>query len=423
MFNIKNQPKSLVIGIDARMYGEAQTGIGTYIKYLIGNLLALDYLNQYVIFLFPSEVKNFKFQISNFKNKVKNFKIVEVNSHWYGWKEQLVLPWQMIKEGVDLMHFPHFNMPILYPGKFVVTIHDLTPKFFPGHKIGKYWHRRKAFDFVFSSALKRSEKIIAVSNYTKNEILKYYDITEEKIKVIYEGVKLNFQFLPTGSRVLDRIGTISNFQFHDLKQKYKITKPFIFYTGVWRDHKNLVGLIKAFNILTKKYKLNYQLVLGGKEDSYYPEVRQTWEKLGLKVNNLNNQQFNHKTIKPFFDYDIICPGFIPENELPLFYQAADLFILPSFSEGFGLVGVEAMGFRLPVAASRVTSLPEVFGEAALYFDPIDIEDMAKKMRQVLSSEELKEKLISKGSERIKRYSWERTAEETLKIYEEILENT
>ncbi|OWK27228.1 MAG: hypothetical protein US76_02845 [Parcubacteria group bacterium GW2011_GWA2_38_13b] len=376
------------IGIDARMYGAAQTGIGTYIEYLVKNLLEIDFEadashrcgvsknNFYKIFLMEPEFGRFKITQENVEK-------IKVNSRWYGWREQLIFPWQMAREKVDLMHFPHFNVPIMYRGKFIVTIHDLTPLYFPGRKMGGSWLRKKAFKFVFKNAARKAEKIIAVSNYTKNDLMKNFSVNEKKIKVIYEGIKKS-----------------SNRVSADL-ESYGITKPYILYVGVWRQHKNLVGLIEAFDILIKKYNMDLRLVLVGGEDPYYPEIRRTWENL-----NLGGR--------------IVTPGFLKDNEMASFYQNANLFVIPSFAEGFGFVGLEAAAAGTPVVSSNAASLPEILGEGAVYFDPYNIEDMAQKMRVVLLDADLRNKLVMKAHENLKKYSWEKMAKETLGLYEDML---
>ena len=375
------------IGIDARMYGASQTGIGTYIEYLIKNLLEIDpvaqqvdygagQLNFYKIFLMEPEFGNFKISQENVEK-------IKVNSRWYGWREQLVFPWQIAREKIDLMHFPHFNVPVFYRGKFITTIHDLTPLYFPGRKMGGSWFRKKAFNFVFRNAAQKAEKIIAVSNYTKNDLMKNFSVDEEKIKVIYEGIK-----------------KLPNKNFVNL-ENYKITKPYILYVGVWRQHKNLVGLIRAFDILVKKYNMDLQLVLVGSEDPYYPEIRKIWESLDLADK-------------------IITPGFLSDDELANFYQNAALFVIPSFAEGFGFVGLEAAMAGTPVVSSNVTSLPEILGEGAVYFAPYDVNDMAEKMRTVLLDANLRNKLIVKAYENLKKYSWQKMARETLELYRDAL---
>lgn len=371
------------IGIDARMYGYAQTGIGNYIRHLIGCIFEFDKENNYVVFLLPEEFDNFILPSERIKK-------IQTSSRWYGWKEQLILPVQVYKENLDLMHFTHFNSPILYFGKSITTIHDITPFFFPGHKM-KSLARKIGFRAVFYSSVKKASKVIAVSENTKKDIVKYFGLDEKKISVVYEGVDGQF------SSEKDFL------KIDALKNKYSLKKPFIFYTGVWRNHKNLVGLIKAFSILKKKHKMDFDLVLGGKEDPYYPEVRQIWHKLGLEK-------------------DIKRVGFIDQEELPVFYNAASLFVIPSFYEGFGLIGLESFASGTPVVSSSRTSLPEVLGDAVIYFNPNNHEEMAEKMRLVLTDKKLYNELMEKGLERVKKYSWEKMGKETLEIYKKILVN-
>ena len=388
------------IGIDARMYGYAQTGIGNYIRHLLKSIFELDKENNFVVFLLSEEFDNFK--IPN-----ERIKKVKVSAKWYGWKEQFLFPIKLYQEKLDLMHFTHFNSPVLYFKKSIVTIHDVTPFHFPGHKM-KSLIRRIGFKLVFLSSVKKASKIIAVSGNTKNDIINYFKIKENKIKVIYEGVDEQFRARTlAGVHSLDcKKNDLNKIKSYRLSRKLgtelQITKPFIFYTGVWRNHKNLVGLIKAFAILKNKYKLNYQLVLGGKEDPYYPEVRETWQKLGLEK-------------------DIIRTGFIDQECLPLFYNEAELFVIPSFYEGFGLIGLEAMACGIPVVSSNTTSLPEILGEAAIYFNPHNPEEMAEKMKLVLTDKKLYNRLRENGFRQIRKYSWERMGEETMRVYKKNIE--
>ncbi len=419
------------IAIDARMYGATQTGIGNYIFHLMKYLFEIDQKNNYLVFLLPEEYD--KFELPN-----KRVKKIKVSAKWYGWKEQIVFPLEILKHKIDLIHFPHFNSPILYhwivwiqsimsrrrggsrpASTTITTIHDLTPYYFPGHKMNS-WLRRKSFKLVFSTAVKKSSRVIAVSEYTKKDMIKIFlrssqkiplapacpagrpfdkGRTINKIQVIYEGVDEQFQVV----KDCGKMGIAETRLIASLQEKYKITKPFIFYTGVWRNHKNLVGLIKAFDLIVNKYKINYQLVLGGKEDLYYPEVRQTWEKL-----NLGGR--------------IIRAGFISKEELPLFYNMADVFVIPSFREGFGLIGLEAMACGTPVISSSKTSLPEILGDAAIYFNPGNHKEMAEKIAQVIRDKDLKNDLIQKGFKQIEKYDWKRMAGKTLEMYEEEMNN-
>lgn len=378
-----DQSKIYTIGIDARMYGPEQTGIGNYIRHLIVNLAEIDKRNNYIIFLLDKEYGAFKLPAENFRK-------ARVFSHWYSWREQILLPWEFSKECLDLMHFPHFNTPVLYSGKSVVTIHDITPFFFPGHKMNS-WLRRNAFKFVFNSSIKKASGVIAVSSSTKNDIVKYFGLKSGKIDVVYEGVDENFKILPNRGKIRE-----------ELSANYNVKKPFIFYAGVWRNHKNIVGLLKAFSIIKKRLGGKYQLVLGGKEDPYYPEIKETICELNLEK-------------------DIITPGFIPDSEMALFYNSCAIFVIPSFYEGFGLVGLEAFACGTPVVSSNTTSLPEVLGSSALYFDPRDEEQMAAIMIEALENEKTREQMIQNGLKQVQKYSWRRMAEETHDIYNKILE--
>lgn len=368
------------IGIDARMYGpQATTGIGAYIKDLTDQIFLIDQKNEYILFMLEPAY-------SEFQPPNPRIKKVKVDCHWYSIAEQFKMPKILLKHKLDLVHFPHFNVPILYPKKFVVTIHDITPKFFPGPKVKKSTARRLGYQTVFKLGVKKAKKVIAVSNYTKDNLVKYFKLPLEKIKVIHNGFNQNFK-ITTDENLLQKT-----------KLKYNITKPFILYIGVWRDHKNLPGLIKAFNILRSDYKLDYQLVLGGKPDSRYPEIKKV----------IDDSQFKS---------DIIMPGFVSQKELPLLYNAARLFVLPSFCEGFGLVALESLTCGTPVIASNTTSLPEILEDAALYFDPKNPAEIAKVGNQVLTDSDLYNDLKNRGFKQIGRYSWNKCASETLRVYE------
>jgi len=366
------------IGIDARMYGSSQTGIGNYVKNLIENIAKIDTKNEYVVFMLKNRINDFDI------SKISNFKKIPVSSYWYTYSEQTKFPLELYRHKLDLMHFTHFNTPLLYKKPFVVTIHDITPLFFPGHKMNSII-RKTASRAAFKNSMKNSKHIISVSNFTKEQIIKNFSTNANKITTIYEGISKNFQ----REIKYDRI--------KEIKEKYGIKKPYIFYVSVWRNHKNVVGLIKAFDILRKKYNQDIQLVLGGKEDPYYPEVRKTWEQLGIGEH-------------------IVRPGFISEEELPMFFKGASVVARPSFIEGFTLVEFEAMSQGIPVAASNASCIPELLGNAAIYFDPLNSKEMADVIYRGLTDEKLREDLIKKGYERIKNFSWEKCAKKTLEVY-------
>jgi glycosyltransferase involved in cell wall biosynthesis len=386
------------IGIDARMLGEEQTGIGLYIKNLIENIAKLDKEDEYILFLR-------KEQFDSFELPEKNFKKVLADYRWYSFSEQFYFLFKLYFENLDLVHFPSFNAPIFYFKKRITTIHDLTPKYFPGHKMNSFL-RRFASNMVFLRSISGSRKIISVSEYTKKEILKFYKIKSEKIEVIYQGIpnanKNTTKATAQNHQVSDDRQILGDFESKKIfkknfLEKYKIRKPYIFYTGVWRNHKNIVGLVYAFERLREKYNKDILLVLGGKEDPFYPEVRKTWENLGLKDN-------------------IITPGFIKNEEMGIFLKNAEVFVLPSFVEGFGFGPLEALSYGTPVAVSDAGAMPEVLGESALYFDPNNNKDIAEKINKLLEDDGLRKALIEEGKKRLVNYTWISCTKNTLRLY-------
>jgi len=366
------------IGIDARLYRSSAAGIGRYSQNLIKNLLEIDKVNQYILFMTDEdyrEFKNPKSQILNPK-QILNFKIQITNIPHYSLAEQTKMPGIIAKEKCDLVHFLNFNYPVKYKGKFIVTIHDLTLLFYPEAARKTNFAKQWAFRYILKKACENSSKIIAVSENTKNDIMKTFNIDSEKIAVIYEAVD-------------DKIISKDKKKVEEIR-RYK--EPVILYVGQFRRHKNIEGLLKAFAILRKE--MPAKLVLIGKIPKDF------------RVDN-------EEILK-----DTLMPGFIADVELAAWYKIASVFVLPSFYEGFGLPGLEAMMAGTPVVASNQSSLPEIFQEAALYFDPSKPSEIADKIKTVISDKVVSGQLIEKGKIQAKKYSWRKTAEQTLKLYEE-----
>ena len=376
------------IGIDARMLG--YSGIGRYAENLIRELAKIDKKNQYIIFLqkrkIKSEIRNPKFETNHNLQILnsKNCKIIETDAPIYSIKEQSNFWRTVVKQKLDIMHFTHFNVPVLYRRPYVVTIHDLTPLYFPGKK-RKSILEKKAYKFVLKNALKRAQKIIAVSKFTKSDILKNFPfINDKKIEVIYEGA---------GATAAVKLKT------KILNSKFLIPNSYLLYVGVWREHKNILGLIRAFEKLKKTTKL----VIVGKPDPYYREVEEAAEKSKFKK-------------------DIILTGYVSDEKLDTIYQNATAFVFPSFYEGFGLPPLEAMAKNVPVLSSNTSSLPEILGDAALYFNPRDEKDMVDKIKKILDDKKLRNDLIEKGKKRVLKYSWKECAEKTLRVYNSLMTN-
>jgi len=382
------------IGIDARMYRSGVAGIGRYSQNLIKNLLEINQKDEFILFMTSDDYRELKNPKSlprrqagklQMTNKNSNVKIKITNIPHYSLAEQLTLPKIIEKENLDLMHFLNFNCPVRYGGKFVVTIHDLTLLFYPETARDTNIYKKLGFKYVMKKACRNAAKIIAVSENTKKDIIDKFQIPKSKIQTIYEAAD-------------DKIfGRVSSESLKSLREKYKINQPLILYVGQFRAHKNLIGLLKAFEILRSNFPC--QLAILGKRD-------------------LNHQL---KTILDKADYkdDIVMPGFVEDTELAQWYKIASVFVLPSFYEGFGLPGLEAMMVGTPVAASNQASLPEIYQDGAWYFDPFDTADIAGRIKEVLKDEKLRKNLIEKGKIIARSYSWRKTAEQTLDLYKQI----
>ncbi len=394
-----NLGKRRTIGIDARFYGPLGKGLGRYTQEIVDNIIAItvDEPLNYIIFLSP---ENFDEFICSNENVHKEL----INSRWYTLAEQFEVPYKWWKNKIDLMHFPHFNVPFIKPGNYVVTIHDLILTKFPTHRASTlhpfvYWLKDKGYRLIISSAVKFAKKIITVSNFTKFDLIKQFKADGKKIEVTYEGVAN----LSKGNDSLF-VAKLDNQKTLDF---YNIHLPFLLYIGNAYPHKNLEGLISAFAKLHIKRK-DLRLVFVGKEDYFYNRVKDF-----AKVNNLWQKE-NHNS-------PVVFTGYVPDADLEALFQEADAYIFPSLYEGFGLPPLEAMAHGCPVISSNRASMPEILGSAALYFNPEDKDEIIEKVEQILNNPTEKERFINLGYEQVKKYSWWECALATSKIYQKVLE--
>jgi glycosyltransferase involved in cell wall biosynthesis len=362
------------IGLDLRMVGGG-SGIDRYITELAMQILQIDKKNEYILFVRNAE------QAKDFKKFDQRVVIADIPH--YSLAEQMKFPSVLKKENLDIVHFPHFNVPIFYNRPFVVTIHDLIHTKIPGRKKSHFIYRI-AYNLIIRHAIRTSKKIIAVSTTTKKEILEHFKVAEKKIQVVYEGAKDTYH-------MIDKLEA-KNY----VREKFKITKPYVLYVGVWRRYKNLPNLSKAFTKL-KKQGLNHELVLVGEPDPHYPEI--------MEQVTRNMAQKSIKTL-----------GRVSDEDLLNLYNAADLFVLPSLSEGFGLTPLEAGACGVAVACSDIPTLREVMGSGAEYFDPLNIDNIADVIKSMLNDDKLREELANRALARTKHFSWKQAAEETVSIY-------
>lgn len=373
------------IGIDARFVGPQGTGLGKYSEKLILNLAKIDKKNQYVIFL---QKNNW-----NFLKVPENFTKTLANISWYSLEEQLKMPRIFEKENLDILHVPHFNVPILYNRKFIITIHDLIHHEFKKDAATTrnpiiFKLKRFAYQKVIEKAIKKSQKIIVPSNFVKGQIIKKFNVVPIKLVVTYEAAEEEYSQQST-----------VNIKPSTLLEKFSIRKPFIIYVGNAYPHKNLENLLEAMKLLTDNHPpVNTHLMIVCARDVFAHRLDEKIKKLNLS---------NHVTLT----------GYIEATNLSQIFKSAQAYVFPSLSEGFGIPGLNAMAANLPLIASNIPTLKEIYGEAALYFDPKDPKDIAEKISKVLMDSKIKSDLIKKGSEQVKKYSWLQMAQETLKIYE------
>ncbi len=370
------------IGIDARFWGSrGGFGIGVYTEELLTALRQLDTSNRYLILVRKEALASVPL--------AENFEAVVVPFPHYSLAEQFFYPSLLRSLRLDLIHFTNFNTPIvggLPPS--LVTVHDLTLLFFPGKTRRSFWHRL-GYRLVMEKGIQRAKKIIAVSEHTKNDLSRFLQVPAQKIRVIHEGISTRFK--PVKDQAL----------IDKVLRRFGISREYLLYVGQWRQHKNLINLIRAFALLKKATRLPHELVLAGGVDPRSLEILPLIKKLGLEK-------------------EIVLTGFVADEELPALYSGAALFVFPSLYEGFGFPPLEAMSCGCPVVASASASLPEVLDGAALFFDPTQAEEMAAKIHQVLSSFGLRRELREKGLKQAKKFSWRKTAQETLRLYRELL---
>ncbi len=370
------------IGIDMRMAGEG-FGIGEYASHLAQALIERNRDFQYVL-IFDRQFN----QALADKFSKNGTEIVLTNCKYYSFQEQVRLPRLLWKLRLDLVHFPNFNLPFAYRGKYVVTIHDLIHHQVPG-KRKKNWPYRLAYRAIIANAARSAKKIIAVSHATKNDIISILGTPENRIDVVYEGVTSSMYRRPDAETI------------DELCRRLGIDGPFFLSVGVWRRYKNYPRLTRAFNRFISNGSKAFQLVLTGDPDSNYPEV----------MSEVRRSLPTHA---------LITPGKVSRQDLTGLYYSAFAYVHPSLFEGFGLPLIEAQTAGCPVAASDIPAAREIMKESAIFFDPLSENSITEAMDRIANDQDLRVKLKQDGDLNAKRFSWSKAAQETEIIYRSIL---
>ena len=379
------------IGIDIRMIGKKRTGDEAVFFNLVKNLAEVDKSNQYFLFTDrnPKEDHDLKDEIRKLQLP-NNFQIIFINSPNRFWWNLWALPDYLRKNPLDIFHIQYIA-PFWLPKKvkMVLTIHDISFNFFP-----QFIKKSDLFflKMLIPRSLRMAARIIAVSEFTKKEIKKYYNISAEKIAVVHNGVDFE---------LFDKY--IDQNKLAEIRKKYSLPEKFLLYIGTLQPRKNLPALIQAMHILQEKYNLeDIKFVIAGNREAHNfdPEIDEAIEKYGL-------------------DKSVIFPGWIDEEDKPAIYKLAQCFVFPSLYEGFGIPIIEAMSAGTPVISSNSSCLPEIGKTGVIFADPKKPEEFAKRIHDILTDENLKESLIKKGKETAKNYTWQKNSEKTLGVYESL----
>jgi glycosyltransferase involved in cell wall biosynthesis len=357
-------------------------GIGRYMQCLVEAVLAQESEHEFLLVL-PPDAQDV---IST--NGARGEKICS-SSRYYSLREQVELPRILRAHKIDLLHAPHFLLPLLRPCPAVVTIHDviyLACKDDLSSRLGRLYYRG-----MMAAATRISARIITDSEYSKADIVRHLDADPAKVDVIYPGVSSAFQPVTDVSRL------------EQVRPKYSINKEFILYTGIYKPRKNHAGLLRAFHKL-RASGLSAQLVIAGPMQEGERELKSLARELRIEK-------------------DVIFTGFVGDFDLAALYSAARVYACPSLYEGFGFTVLEAMACGTPVVCSRETSLPEVAGDAAVYADSRNPEEFAEALLQVFRDSGLRAGLVEKGHRNCLRFNWAKAAAQTTTVYEQSAANT
>jgi glycosyltransferase involved in cell wall biosynthesis len=368
------------IAIDARKWRDY--GIGTYVRNLVRHLARLDHETTYFLFCDRSDE-------ATLRDLAANFVPVVDDSPGYGIAEQITIPLKLRRLGANLLHSPHYVLPLLCPAPSVVTIHDCIHLLFPQY-LPSRWHWNYA-RFMLGHAVRRSALVFTVSEASRADILRFYpEADPERIHVVPNAID---------PAILEDPGPEEEAR---VKERYQIRGRFVLYAGNVKPHKNLDRLIAAFGLLKQRpgYE-DVKLLIIGDELSRYGSLRRSMEGAGVRQ-------------------DVRFFGFVPEDTLAALYRLASVFAFPSLYEGFGLPPLEAMACGTPVVTSRLSSLPEVVGDAALLVDPYSPREIADAIGRVLADDDLSAELKQRGRLRARNFSWERSVKAIHEGYLKVL---
>ena len=363
-------------------------GVGTYTRNIVRALGRLDSESNYFLIGPPEKVAEIGSLPANFRSVPLLGNDSTVKSYF---DFRAILK----RLSCDLVHIPHlFWLPRNLPCPYVMTVHDVLDHMYRARDQSGF--RRSLHFFLTHRALQGAARLFAVSNFTKSEVEKLFGIPGARIEVVYNAI--DERFLRGHASEADR---------QLLAERYLVNHPFLLYTGRISPHKNVVRIIEAFSALKAELEKEgmfpgLKLIVIGDELSKHPDLRRT-------------------VVRSRMQNDVRFLGFVPIEVLRIFYDAAKIFVFPSLYEGFGLPPLEAMAHGTPVVTSNTSSLPEVVGNAAVLVNPENVFEIMRALHRVLLDQALRDKLKERGYEQAKRFSWDASAQQILRVYHEVSE--
>jgi glycosyltransferase involved in cell wall biosynthesis len=362
------------IAFDLRRIGNP--GIGRYMKCLVEAVTAQAPEHEYLLILPPDAN-------GTIECPGRRAEKICSSSRYYSVQEQVELPRLLRRHKADLLHSPHFNIPLARPCPTVVTIHDviyLACKQDLPSRLGRlYYHA------MMAASVRLAKRILTDSEFSRQDIIRYLHADPQKIEVVYPAVHPSFQRVSDPTRL------------EAVRSRYGLEEDYILYTGIYKPRKNHAGLLRAFREFLKSGE-KAKLVIAGPLGEGEAELRKLGNELGIANT-------------------IIFTGYVPDSELPSLYSAARVYACPSLYEGFGFTVLEAMACGTPVVCSAATSLPEIAGDAAIYADARNPEQFAAALQRAFANGDIQRQLIEKGFANHKRFTWERAACRTVRAFE------
>ena len=373
------------VAIDIRRINEF--GVGTYTRNAIRTLARLDNGTEYFLLGIPGK-------LGDIESLPPNFITVPTHPNDFSLNSYFELNRILRHHKVDLLHVPHlFWKPQAVPCPYVVTVHDLLDHLYKLNSDS--WVKRTLHFELTKRVLHRAARIFAVSNFSKKDTERLFQVPGEKIEVIYNALDDRF-----------RQGHATDADRKLIAERYQVTYPFLLYAGRISPHKNIVRIIEAFAALKAELEKDGQypdlkLIIIGDELAKHPDLRRT-------------------VIKTRMQNEVRFLGFVPIGVLRIFYDLAKVFVFPSLYEGFGLPPLEAMAHGTPVVTSNTSSIPEVVGNAAVMVNPENVFEIMHALHKVLVDQPVREKLKARGALQAQRFSWDESVRHMLEVYRDVV---